>query len=441
MRRITLFATLALVLSAFGAYALRAQESVADRIAALPAVKDVQELESTKFPEKYLVIFEQPIDHEDPAKGTFTQRVVVGIVHPDSATVVVTEGYGAQYAFVPSYRDEISTIFNTNNIVVEHRYFLESTPYPGKAPEDVNWDYMNAPNAAADMHEVVTALKSILDGKWISTGISKGGMTCMFYRAYFPNDVEVSVPYVAPLNKAPEDGRHETFLEKTVGTPKERACITDFQIEILKRKDRLMPLFDALCQQKNYQFNVSTREIYDYCVLEFPFAYWQWGKKVHQLPDLNNASDQELFDFFIQNSSPDYFQPLTGNLSFFYQAAHELGYYGYDVKPLKPYIELNSAKDYLTQIMLPKELQETPFSNKVYKYTVNYLKKNDPKMIFIYGENDPWTASGVCTWLNFDKKENMKCFLDPCGSHVSRINTLPSTLRNEVIALIKKWME
>ena len=42
---------------------------------------------------------------------------------------------------------------------------------------------------------------------------------------------------------------------------------------------------------------------------------------------------------------------------------------------------------------------------------------------------------------NFDKKENMKCFLDPCGSHVSRINTLPSTLRNEVIALIKKWME
>ena len=94
-------------------------------------------------------------------------------MHPDSATVVVTEGYGAQYAFVPSYRDEISTIFNTNNIVVEHRYFLESTPYPGEAPEDVNWDYMNAPNAAADMHEVVTALKTIFDGKWISTGISK----------------------------------------------------------------------------------------------------------------------------------------------------------------------------------------------------------------------------------------------------------------------------
>ena len=52
---------------------LRAQEAtLADRIAALPHVKDVQEMESTKFPEKYLVIFEQPINHENPSEGTFT---------------------------------------------------------------------------------------------------------------------------------------------------------------------------------------------------------------------------------------------------------------------------------------------------------------------------------------------------------------------------------
>ena len=406
-----------------------------DRLKTIQAISQIQPIESKCFSEKYVIKFRHPVDYNDPEGMTFEQRVVIGHVGFDRPTVIVTEGYGGAYAHNPGYTEELAEILNANLVHVEYRYFLESTPEP------CNWEHLTVWNSLNDLHGVVTALKDIYPEKWLATGISKGGMTCMFYRAYFPNDVEVSVPYVAPLNKAPEDGRHETFLEKTVGTPMERACITDFQIEILKRKDRLMPLFDALCQQKNYQFNVSTREIYDYCVLEFPFAYWQWGKKVHQLPDLNNASDQELFDFFIQNSSPDYFQPLTGNLSFFYQAAHELGYYGYDVKPLKPYIELNSAKDYLTQIMLPKELQETPFSNKVYKYTVNYLKKNDPKMIFIYGENDPWTASGVCTWLNFDKKENMKCFLDPCGSHVSRINTLPSTLRNEVIALIKKWME
>ena len=182
MRRFTLLTIAMFVFSVLGVQ-LRAQEAtLADRIAALPQVKDVQELESTQFAEKYLVIFEQPIDHENPGMGTFTQRVYVCAVHPDSATVVVTEGYGAQYAASPRYRDEISALFNTNNIVVEHRYFLESTPYPGKSPEEVNWDYMNAPNAAADLHEVVTALKNVFDGKWISTGISKGGQTTMLYR-------------------------------------------------------------------------------------------------------------------------------------------------------------------------------------------------------------------------------------------------------------------
>ena len=275
-----------------------AQESVADRIAALPAVKDVQELESTKFPEKYLVIFEQPIDHEDLTKGTFTQRVVVGIVHPDSATVVVTEGYGAQYAFVPSYRDEISTIFNTNNIVVEHRYFLESTPYPGEAPEEVNWDYMNAPNAAADIHEVVTALKTIFDGKWISTGISKGGQNTMIYRTYYPDDVDFSVPYVGPLCRALYDGRHEPFIETYAGTPEDREAIKNFQIALLLRKDRLMPAYDSVCVAREYEFNAPVDEIYDFGVLEFSFAFWQWGYPVEQIPG-KDASDKEVFDYLM----------------------------------------------------------------------------------------------------------------------------------------------
>ena len=75
MRRFTFSIIAMLVLSVLGVQ-LRAQEAtLADRIAALPQVKDVQELESTQFAEKYLVIFEQPIDHENPDMGTFTQRV------------------------------------------------------------------------------------------------------------------------------------------------------------------------------------------------------------------------------------------------------------------------------------------------------------------------------------------------------------------------------
>lgn len=43
-------------------------------------------------------------------------------------------------------------------------------------------------------------------------------------------------------------------------------------------------------------------------------------------------------------------------------------------------------------------------------------------MIFIYGENDPWTAAGV-TWLK--EKKNIHVFIQPGGSHLARISTLP----------------
>ena len=52
----------------------------------------------------------------------------------------------------------------------------------------------------------------------------------MLYRTFFPEDVDISVPYVAPLCSGVEDGRHEPFL-KMVSTPEARKKIEDFQLE------------------------------------------------------------------------------------------------------------------------------------------------------------------------------------------------------------------
>ena len=133
----------------------------------------------------------------------------------------------------------------------------------------------------------------------------------------------------------------------------ERACILDFQKALLKRKAAIMPLFRSHCEKNNYKYNISLEDVYDYCVLEFPFAFWQWGKDVHILPDANGASDQEMLNALIAHSSPDYFQYETSSKSFYVQAARELGYYGYDVRPLRPYIGLKTAENYLNDFMLP----------------------------------------------------------------------------------------
>ena len=99
---------------------------------------------------------------------------------------MVTEGYAAHYATHPRYQEELSKLFNANLVFVEYRYFGESMPKP------CNWDYLTVENSLYDLHHVTTTLKQLYDEKWIATGISKGGQTTMFYRTYFPDDVDIS---------------------------------------------------------------------------------------------------------------------------------------------------------------------------------------------------------------------------------------------------------
>lgn len=431
-----------LVLLALSCTLSRAQQNendlnseLAKMLAAIPQVKELKRLPTTEFAEKYLLRFEHPLDYAHPEKGTFTQRVFVSHAGFDRPTVQVTEGYGGAYQMSAGANEEISKLLNCNLVFCEYRYFLESTPEP------LNWDYLTVYNSLCDLHEVNQALRKIYLRKWLATGISKGGQTCMFYRAYFPDDVDVSVPYVAPLNKGVEDGRHEPFLTSTVGNPMERQAVLEYQREVLRRRDRMEPMLRDFCEKQGLKFNagVEIPEILDMCVLEYAYALWQWGNDVHTIPSLN-AEDKVLFDHLVQTSGPDYFRPDPYFLSFFVQAARELGYYGYDTKPLKDLLSIKDAENYLHRMMLPAELDTIKFHNDLYKHTVKFLKKNDPKMIYIYGENDPWSSSGVL-WLDFSKKQNMHLYVDPNGSHKARIGTLPVTKKEECIALLKKWLE
>ena len=407
-----------------------AQTVLEQKISAISAIKEIRPLETSEFSEKYVTYFTQPLDHRHPEKGSFRQRVIVSHVGFDRPTVIVTEGYGAAYALRPQYREELSKLLNANMIFVEYRYFLESTPEPK------DWQYLTAENSADDLHAITTAFKNIYPGKWIATGISKGGQTTLLYRTFYPDDVDISVPYVAPLCYGVEDGRHEPFLHK-VSTSENRKKIEDFQLEALKRKATLLPRFEKYCTEKNYSFRAPIEEIYDYSVLEYSFALWQWGTPISSIP-ATTASDDEIFSHLLAISEPGYFTADSPNASFFVQAARELGYYGYDVQPFKQYLSIQSSEGYLHRLMLPEELKDMPFDKTLSKKITKFLKKQDPKMIFIYGQNDPWTAAGV-TWLK--NKKNIHVFIQPNGSHLARINTLPEAEKAEVMELINEWLK
>lgn len=403
------------------------------QLCAVEGVSDVKPLKTTKFKEKYVLKMEQQVDWKTADKGTFGERIIVGMKGLDKPTVIVTEGYFADYGLRPDYEEELSALFDANVVLCEYRYFAESVPQP------TNWDYMTVDNSLADYHHVRQALGALFKGKWISTGISKGGQTTMFYRATYPDDVDVSVSYVAPLNRAVEDGRHEKFLAKQVGTKEERKVIQDAMQELMKRKPELMELFKKYNAEHNYHFYLSEEDIYDYCVLEYPFALWQWGTPVSTIPSLT-ADNQTWFSNMMEVAGPDYFIYPNRFMPFDVQASRELGYYGYSLKPIKKWTSLKNTKGYLKEIMLPDSLRGYDFDPTLYKRTVKFLKQEDPTHIFIYGEIDPWSASGVCTWLNCKKKENMRVYVQPRGSHRARINNMPADMKQEIMERLTKWL-
>lgn len=407
-------------------------------LCALPGVSEVKKLETTRFPEKYVLKIRQNLDTDNAEAGTFNQRIIVGYVGEDRPTVIVTEGYNADYAMSPSYIEELSDLFDANMVFCEYRYFGESMPKP------TDWNFLTVENSLGDLHNVNTTFRKLFKGKWISTGISKGGQTTMFYRTYYPNDVDVSVSYVAPLNKSVEDGRHEPFLRDEVGTKKERKAVHNAQLEMFKRKSSLVEMLEKKVKADGLNFNLPLDEIFDYELMEYPFAFWQWGTPVSEIPS-SKDSDEVWFEHLMKVSGPDYFSVPGRYLSFNMQALRELGYYGYEIDPdFKKYCSISSTKDYLRRLMIPESMGEwrnVSFDPTLYNKTVEYLKNNDPKHIFIYGEIDPWTASGVAGWLDCSGKQNMRVYVQPRGSHKARIGNMPEDMKAEIMERLNRWLK
>ena len=399
----------------------------------LDGISNVEILTSRTFKEKYVMKIRQNVDGDNADKGTFGQRIFVCLRDINAPTVIVTEGYSAEYGMNPGYDIELGRLFGANLVLCEYRYFNQSVPEP------CNWDYMTVGNSLRDLHNVRTTIGQLFKGKWISTGASKGGQTTMFYRAYYPNDVDVSVSYVAPLNRSVEDGRHEKFLAEKAGTAEDRAIVLRAQQEMLKRRDTMLPLFQKYCDEHKYHFYLPIDEIYDYMVLEYAFAHFQYGTKASTIPSVTGP-DEPLFNHFVRVSGPDYFAYPNKYLPFDVQAVRELGYYGYSLKGLKKWTKVKSTKGYLKKIMLTPELRHYKFDPTLYKHTVKYLKKEDPTMIFIYGEADPWSASGVCTWLDCSKKANMRVYVQPGGNHGANITNMPEPDKTDIMTRLNNWL-
>jgi len=375
---------------------------------------------------KYMLKIKQPLDHQDASKGYLYQRVVLTHHGFDRPAVMSTQGYELNYA-----KNELELSLNANHLNIEHRFFGESSP------DSLQWKYLTLEQATADLHRINQLFRNLYRSKWISTGISKGGQTTIFYRYFYPNDVDVSVPYVAPVNQGLEDKRIYTFLD-TVGKKECRSHIFEFQKFMLEHEAEALEKIKWYSKGAKLTFRYlsdSLAKAYELSVLEFSFSFWQWGSKCEDIPALHSLDT--CLDFLMQVSNIGFFSDagMSNYGPHYYQAATQMGYYGYDIAPFKKYIQHFNTNPLAS--FAPEKSNPPPYSNALNLKLDKWLRESGNNMLYVYGGSDTWSATRVIP----SEKVNSKAFLVPGKDHgKARIKNMKPDMQQQVSQLLQQWL-
>ncbi|MDR1415618.1 MAG: peptidase [Odoribacteraceae bacterium] len=438
---------------------LLAEAPLLEKLKQIKKVSDVRQLKATPFAEVYEFYYEQPVDHQAPEKGVFKQYVQVGHRDFRSPVVAVLEGYSVR----GTEESELSRLFKANQVTIEHRFFKHSVPATGEIP----WGELTIAQAAADQHEIIQALRQGLypDVKWISTGISKGGQTTIFHRFFYPDDVEISVPYVAPLNLARVDPRLARHLARLGKTPARRASqgivgsivgseerevalrILSFQQYCFERLDRLMPLAEEQAGEEKLTFARvgGVERALKLVILEFPFAFWQWNGDVNEIPEtsLDEAGLEDaagVYEYLAEVSPPHFFsdQSILDIQPFYYAALTEIGMYAYDTREFRKYFKGDPGHGSIDfSFAMPDGVEAPPFDEKQMQRVSRWLQTDAEKMLFIYGGRDPWAGTAV------ELGSNDKCrkFVKADANHECKVESFEPIIKREIVDTIDAWLK
>ena len=392
------------------------------KIQTIPRVVEVHAADAKFGKDTLEIMFEQPLDHKRPGGAKFRQRILLRNSGLDSPVLLGTEGYEAGRI----YGGELRTMLGAPNLLtVEHRYFGKSMPSP------VDWKYLTVKNAADDMHEIVTSFKKLYTGKWVASGASKGGQTALYFKSYYPNDVDATVAYVAPINIGQEDPRIYRWLN-TVGDEATRHKIRDLQIGFLKREDEILPLLNV----KAADYSMGVNKAYEYGVLEFPFALWQYGTKPEGLPS-PDASAAELVKAYRQVNAMMYYSDSIIKVfqAFMYQAFTEIGYYNYDIADFKPYLKSNPNPTNM-DLLPPGTKDGIVYNPATMSFVYNFLQYKANNVIYVYGETDTWSS----TQMELIGRTNAVKILVKGAYHNASIRLASPEQKEAVMSALEQWL-
>ncbi len=371
--------------------------------------------------------FDQPEDHAAPAGPHFRQRVV--LLHRDdtSPVVVYTTGYGLPSQ--PGGRAEPTQLLAGNQITIEHRFFVPSRHEPP------DWSKLTIRESADDWHAIIGAFKRVYpQSRFITAGASKGGMTSIFHRRFYPNDVDGTVAYVAPISFGAPDDRYVTFLEQT-GLADCRQKLDAFQREVLLRRTAML---SRLGQNGSSYAILGLDVALEHAALELPFAFWQYDSPVDcgAVPDAT-ATDDEIYSFLdtgVPANGLDSYSDaqIEYYLPYYFQAAVQLGY---------PKIDESNASDLLNHPGTDVAPTYTPGLDPVWDEAAAmddvaaWVTTQGSRLLFIYGEYDPWSAGAFDLGGATDSYK----LIVAAGNHGSRISLLGGADQTTATAALRRW--
>ena len=476
--------------SAGAAAAGTSMKETLEKIDGVISVEVIEPAEgSAFFSERYLVRFEQPLDWTDPSKGTFPQRVAVCLSDGAEINVMETQGYCLPDLAVPESVREAMNMLGTdanapemtrlvtksgNYIDVEHRFFGESRPADMSNTGMKYWEYHTPENAANDLHRIYTALAPLLCERWVAVGTSRGGLMTNVYAKYYPEDMDVYIPYAAPCSDGFSSDSMYKFIYEEIGDVtygKEtaeiyRGIVTDFQVELMKHKETLLPFFANAIEAQGMLFQNGPEDysrVYDLAVLEFAVQTWQY-KARHQFTELQaiaampgDTADQKgqklslLFQVFVNVQNPQDFSYSFVAWPYYVNTATYYGQYLYDFSRLRQAMEKAGVENTLS---IPPEMDQdipwsivfTPEQRAAFVYDGTFrkelledMKTTKAKHLMIFGACDPWISQAVPEEAT-DGNGNIRRYINPDFPHDSVISNMPEDTKNEIISLLKEWL-
>ncbi len=433
MSRSLLVLAVTVVLGLGGVAPAIAQEAdIVERLKAVPGLKVVEELPTAVAGYRFFALtFRQPADHQRPWLGSFEQRLRFMYRGVDRPTLLHTGGYGVRAAATLT---EVARLMGGNQLNVEHRFFTPSRPDPA------NWTKLTIWQAATDHHRLVQALRPLFSQRWLSSGASKGGMTTVYHRRFYPYDVDGSVAYVAPNDaEFPGDWKYDRFLEEVGDNPSCRERLKALQYEALgPRRKALLARFTAWAAANGQTFDKTlgtADRALEFTVLDTYWSFWQYstGAACPTVPQPTISTDA-LYAFIDTVIGWDSYTD-QGNeyyLPYYFQAATQLGYPELAFRHLRKvrrHPDLYQARSFVPRF----PVREDPWAMPEIDLWVRFFSS---ELLFIYGEDDPWGAERFAPtrWTR-----DTHVYEVANANHLANIVALPQAEEDAATATVLRW--